>query len=174
VSAPPVAIERVRSLDGVLDGLAEILADAVNDGASVGFVLPFDVAGAARWWRALAGDVAAGHVIVWVARDRERVVGTVQLRLSAYPNQRHRADVAKLLVHRDARRRGIARQLMAALEEQARLDGRTLLVLDTISGSDADRLYRALGWTEAGTIPRYAAMPDGTLAATTYFWKWIA
>lgn len=168
-----VTIERVRALDGLVDGLADVLADAVNDGASVGFVLPFVAADATRWWRALADEVAAGRVVVWVARDGDRVVGTVQLRPSAYPNQRHRADVAKLLVHRDARRRGIARRLMAALEDEARRAGCTLLVLDTISGSDADRLYRALGWTEAGTIPRYAAMPDGTLAATTYFYKWL-
>lgn len=173
MSASPVTIERLSSLDGVIDGLADVLADAVNDGASVGFVLPFGPADAARWWRALDGDVAAGRVLVWVAREGDRVVGTVQLRPSAYPNQRHRADVAKLLVHRDARRRGIARRLMAALEDAARGERRTLLVLDTISGSEAARLYQALGWTEAGTIPRYAAMPDGTLGATTYFCKWL-
>ncbi|TMC77206.1 MAG: GNAT family N-acetyltransferase [Chloroflexi bacterium] len=104
-------------------------------------------------------------------RERDRIIGTVQLRLALLPNSRHRAEVAKLLVHRDARRRGVARRLLAAIDKIARREGRTLLVLDTISGSEADRLYRSLGWSEVGSVPNYAAMPDGVLAATTFFYR---
>lgn len=169
--ADGIGIERVRSLDGVTDGLAELLVDAVASGASVGFVAPFRSRDAAGWWRSLAADIQGGTIILLVARERDRVVGTVQLRLAALPNARHRAEVAKLLVHRDARRRGVARRLLTALDDAARREGRTLLVLDTISGSEADRLYRSLGWTEVGSVPRYAAMPDGSLAPTTFFYR---
>ena len=110
-------------------------------------------------------------MILIVAREANRIVGTVQLRLAPLPNARHRAEVAKLLVHRDVRRCGIARMLLAAIERIARREGRTLLVLDTISGSEADHLYRTLGWTAVGSVPNYAAMPDGALAATTYFYR---
>jgi GNAT superfamily N-acetyltransferase len=166
-----LVIERARTLEGLTDGLADLLADAVDSGASVGFVTPFGRDQAADWWRSLSPDVASGRVIVLTARERGRIVGTVQLRLAPLPNSRHRAEVAKLLVHRDARRRGIARRLLATIEDVARREGRTLLVLDTISGSEADRLYRSLGWTVVGSVPNYAAMPDGTLAPTTYFYR---
>ncbi len=166
-----VLIERASSLDGMTDGLADLLADAVEGGASVGFVAPFASGEAASWWRSISDDVKHGRVILLAAREGDRIVGTVQLRLAPLPNARHRAEVAKLLVHRDARRRGIARRLLAALEDVARSEGRTLLVLDTISGSEADHLYRSLGWTAAGSVPHYAAMPDGTLAPTTYFYR---
>ena len=152
--------------------LAELLVDAVDSGASVGFISPFTVMEATVWWHGLLPDVEAGRTIVLVARDRERhIVGTAQLALSQMPNSRHRATVAKVLVHRDARRRGVGRLLMTALEDAARRRGRTLLILDTITDSDAVRLYERMGWTRAGEIPRYAAMPDGTLAPTTYFFK---
>jgi GNAT superfamily N-acetyltransferase len=170
-AADDILIEQARSLDGLTDGLAEVLADAVDGGASVGFVAPFSPDDAARWWRSLAADIETGKVILLIAREGNRVVGTVQLRLAPLPNSRHRAEVAKLLVHRDVRRRGIARQLLAAIEEVARRQGRTLLVLDTISGSEADLLYRALGWVEVGSVPNYAAMPDGSLAPTTIFYR---
>src|SRR5205809_4468878 len=166
-----IVIEEARSLDGLIEGLANVLADAVDGGASVGFVAPFTPDDAARWWRSVAADIDAGKVILLTAREGDRVVGTVQLRLAPLPNSRHRAEVAKLLVHRDVRGRGIARRLLAALERIARREGRTLLVLDTISGSEADHLYRTLGWTAVGSVPNYAAMPDGALAATTYFYR---
>jgi ribosomal protein S18 acetylase RimI-like enzyme len=170
-AADDVMIERAQSLDGLIDGLADLLVDAVDGGASVGFVSPFGPRDAASWWRSLAGDIESGRLILFTAREGDRIVGTVQLRLAPLPNSRHRAEVAKLLVHRDARRRGLARRLLAAIEAVARREGRTLLVLDTISGSEADHLYRALGWTEVGSVPNYAAMPDGTLAPTTYFYR---
>jgi len=165
------AIEEARSLNGLIEGLAELLVDAVDGGASVGFVAPFTPDDAARWWRSVAADIDAGKVILLTAREGDRVVGTVQLRLAPLPNSRHRAEVAKLLVHRDVRGRGIARRLLAALDDVARREGRTLLVLDTISGSEADVLYRSLGWTEVGSVPNYAAMPDGSLAPTTIFYR---
>src|SRR5438093_3984512 len=166
-----IAIEEARSLNGLIEGLAELLVDAVDGGASVGFVAPFTPDDAARWWRSVAADIDAGKVILLTAREGDRVVGTVQLRLAPLPNSRHRAEVAKLLVHRDVRGRGIARRLLAALDDVARREGRTLLVLDTISGSEADVLYRSLGWTEVGSVPNYAAMPDGSLAPTTIFYR---
>ncbi|TMC73235.1 MAG: GNAT family N-acetyltransferase [Chloroflexi bacterium] len=166
-----IAIEEARSLNGLIEGLAELLVDAVDGGASVGFVAPFTPDDAARWWRSVAADIDAGKVILLTAREGDRVVGTVQLRLAPLPNSRHRAEVAKLLVHRDLRGRGIARRLLAALDNVARREGRTLLVLDTISGSEADVLYRSLGWTEVGSVPNYAAMPDGSLAPTTIFYR---
>jgi len=170
-AADDVLVEEARSLDGLTSGLAELLANAVNGGASVGFITPFSPREAADWWRSLSPDIESGRVILLAARQGDRIVGTVQLRLAPLPNSRHRAEVAKLLVHRDARRRGIARALLAAIEDVARREGRTLLVLDTISGSEADYLYRSLGWTEVGSVPNYAAMPDGTLAPTTYFYR---
>jgi GNAT superfamily N-acetyltransferase len=109
-----------------------------------------------------------------VHRADARIVGTAQLRLAQLPNASHRAEVAKVLVHRSARRRGIARELMRQIEMVAALFDRTLLVLDTISGSDAERLYERLGWTKVGAIPRYAAFPDGTLAPTVVFYKDLA
>jgi GNAT superfamily N-acetyltransferase len=154
--------------------LATILVDAVHSGASVGFVLPFSHDDAAAWWRTLAPDVAAGRIIVLLLRVDGRALGTAQLRLAQLPNATHRAEVAKVLVHRDARRRGIGRTLMATIEHAARLRGRTLLVLDTIAGSDAERLYAASGWRRVAEIPRYAAIPDGTLEATVIFYKELA
>jgi len=170
-TADDIMIEQPSSLDGLTDGLGDLLADAVDGGASVGFVAPFGPRQAADWWRSVSADIATRTVLLLVARRGDRIVGTVQLRLAPLPNARHRAEVAKLLVHRDVRRRGIARRLLAAIEGVARREGRTLLVLDTISGSEADHLYRSLGWTLVGSVPNYAAMPDGALAPTTYFYR---
>jgi len=170
-TADDIVIEQPRSLDGLTDGLGDLLADAVDGGASVGFVAPFGSLEAADWWRSISADIETGKVLLLVARRGDRIVGTVQLRLAPLPNARHRAEVAKLLVHRDVRRRGVARRLLAAIEDVARREGRTLLVLDTISGSEADHLYRSLGWTIVGSVPNYAAMPDGALAPTTYFYR---
>jgi GNAT superfamily N-acetyltransferase len=166
-----VVIEEASSLEGLTDGLAELLVDAVDSGASVGFLAPFGRGEAAEWWRSVSNEIETGGVILLVARQGVRVVGTVQLRLAPLPNARHRAEVAKLLVHRGARRRGIARRLLGAVEDVARREGRWLLVLDTISGTEADHLYRTLGWTAVGSVPNYAGMPDGTLAPTTYFYR---
>jgi GNAT superfamily N-acetyltransferase len=162
------------AFDAAIPDLAAILADAVAGGASVGFLLPFSSDDAAAWWRSLDGDVARGSVIVIVARLDRRVVGTAQLRLAQLPNARHRAEVAKVLVHRSARRRGIATALMREIERLAVADGRTLLVLDTIADSEAEPLYTKLGWTRAAEIPRYAGMPDGELRPTVIFYRDLA
>ncbi len=159
------------AFDAAVPDLAVILADAVAGGASVGFLLPFSPVDAATWWRSLEIDVAQGNVLVIVARLDGRVVGTAQLRLAQLPNARHRAEVAKVLVHRSARRQGIATALMREIERIAVADGRTLLVLDTIADSEAEPLYMKLGWTRAAEIPRYAGMPDGELRPTVIFYR---
>lgn len=160
--------------DGIraaVDDLGEVLADCVAGGGSVGFLPPVEPARAASFWADRADEVDAGLAVVLVARVAGRVDGTVQLQLARPQNQPHRADVAKLLVHPRARRQGLAAALMLAVEDVARARHRRLLVLDTLTGSDAARLYRRLGWHETGEIPDYACLPDGSLAGTTVFWK---
>ena len=169
-----IEILGLPQFEAALPDLAELLYDAVDSGASVGFVKPFTRADAEAWWRTLAPDVHAEHIVVLLYRVEGRAVGTAQLRLAQLPNARHRAEVAKVLVHRDARRRGYGRDLMRTIEQVARRWHRTLLVLDTIAGSDAERLYERLGWIKVASIPRYAAFPDGTLAPTTIFYKELA
>jgi len=162
------------AFDAAIPDLAMILADAVAGGASVGFLLPFSPDDAATWWQSLERDVARGAVVVIVARLGRRVVGTAQLRLAQLPNARHRAEVAKVLVHRSARRQGIATALMGEVERIALAEGRTLLVLDTIAESEAEPLYTKLGWSRAAEIPRYAGMPDGELRPTVIFYRDLA
>lgn len=159
------------TFDAAIPDLAVILADAVASGASVGFTLPFSPEDAATWWQSIERDVVHGKILVIAARLDRRLVGTAQLRLAQLPNALHRAEVAKVLVHRSARRRGIARALMAELERLALEHGRTLLVLDTIAGTEAERLYTALGWTRVAEIPRYAGMPDGELRPTAIYYR---
>ena len=140
-----------------LDALAELLRAVVYDGAGVSFVVPFSLDEARAFWtEKVVPGVRAGTRRVLVAREDGRIVGTVQLDLATPPNQRHRADVSKLLVHPSARRRGIARELMLTLEAVARAEGRTLLTLDTWTGSAAERLYQSLGYVTVGVIPRFA------------------
>ncbi|WNV90131.1 GNAT family N-acetyltransferase [Umezawaea sp. Da 62-37] len=153
--------------------LADVLVDAVEGGASVGFLLPLDRANAASWWEDLAPAVASGSLLLWVARIDGRVVGTVQVRLATMPNARHRGELAKLLVHRSARGRGIARALVEAAEQGAADAGITLLILDTETRSPAHGIYTHLGWTEVGTIPDYALDPKGEQSPTTIFYKRI-
>jgi GNAT superfamily N-acetyltransferase len=153
-----------------LDGLARVLADCVDGGASVGYVVPFAEPDARRAFEEMLPEVAAGRRVLLAAFDDGELVGTAQLIHAHYPNQPHRADVAKVLVHRAARRRGIARLLMERLEQEALAGGRTLLVLDTATG-EAERLYERLGWTRSGVIPGYAQMPDGSECDTTFFYK---
>ncbi|MFF8598294.1 GNAT family N-acetyltransferase [Streptomyces sp. NPDC015232] len=152
------------------DGLAALLVDAVEDGASVGFLAPLEPAEAAAWW-----TEAAGVREVWAALDpRGRVLGAVTLARDGKANGRHRGEIARLVVHREARGQGIARRLLAAAEAHAAATGLTLLVLDTQTDSPAERLYRATGWTPAGTIPDFAADPSGTLRPTTLYYKRLA
>jgi GNAT superfamily N-acetyltransferase len=150
-------LSRTASLDTDLDALGEILHAVVHDGAGVSFVVPFSREEARAFWldKVLPG-VRAGTRRVLLARLGERIVGTVQIELTVPPNQRHRAEVLKLLVHPSARRRGIARALMVALEPVAQSEGRTLLTLDTWTGGFAERLYESLGYVTVGVIPRYA------------------
>jgi len=170
------AIERLTSppSDADLHGLAALLVDAVDSGAAVSFVAPLPLDAAAAWWRATAREAPPGAVIL-VARDGDRIVGTVQLHPAWAPNQPHRAEIAKLIVDRRARGTGVGTALMRAIEDAARDAGFRLLTLDAKREADADRLYRRLGWTAAGAIPRYALDPDGrTLHDAVVFYKELA
>jgi GNAT superfamily N-acetyltransferase len=153
-----------------VDGLADVLLDCVEGGASVSYMAPFGRDDARAAFGAFADDVVAGGRILLAAFADGRLVGTVQVVHAPQPNQPHRADVAKLLVHRAARGRGVGRLLMERAEREALAEGRWLLVLDTASPA-AERIYRGLGWTEVGVVPDFALMPDGALCDTTFFWK---
>ena len=172
-TAPASTLE-VRRLDAVsqaqLQGLADVLVDCVEGGASVSFMLPMTRAKALAFWRKVADGAARGERVLLVAEDAQGIVGTVQVILDQPENQPHRADVAKMLVHRRARRRGLGEALMRAAEREAARAGKTLLVLDTSDGTAA-RLYARVGWQSVGTIPRYALLPGGGECATTYFYR---
>ncbi len=155
-----------------IDELADVLIDCVEGGASVSFMLPIARDTAVAFWRGVADGVARGERALLVAEDaRGRVVGTVQIVLALPENQPHRGEVAKMLVHRSARRRGIAQRLMAAVEDTAREEGRSVLVLDTVTDGDAQLLYTGAGWQRVGEVPNYALMPDGRPCGTTFFFK---
>lgn len=171
VAAPAIEVLAAERFRAAIPELAELLVDAVESGASVGFLPPFNAGDAEGWWRTLTDDVSTGRVLVLLLRVDGRTLGTAQLRLAQLPNARHRAEVAKVLVHSSARRRGYGRMLMDAIEAAARKAGRHLLVLDTLSGSDAEGLYARLGWTRVAEIPRYAEVPNGRFAATTVYYK---
>ena len=152
--------------------LVEVLADCVEGGASVSFMRPMTVEKATAFWNMVADSVSRDERAVLVAEDaRGQVLGTVQLVLSLPENQPHRADLAKMLVHRRARRRGVAQRLLDAAEATAREEGKTLLVLDAVTDGDAARLYARSGWQRVGDIPNFALMPDGAFCSTTYFYK---
>jgi GNAT superfamily N-acetyltransferase len=154
-----------------LDGLAAVLADCVAGGASVSYMAPFSHEQARAVFEAWAVEVEQGRRLLLAAFADGDLVGTVQVILALPPNQPHRAEIAKLLVHRSARGRGIAQLLMERAEAEARAEGKTLLVLDAVTGDDAARLYARLGWTTVGVIPGYALYPDGRPCDTTYFFK---
>ncbi|MPY60372.1 GNAT family N-acetyltransferase [Streptomyces spongiae] len=166
----------VSRLDGAevaarAEELADLLADTVHGGASIGFLAPLDRAAGLAWWKGRATEVSAGALAVWAAWDGGRVVGTVSLAFPDKPNSRHRAELVKLMVHRDARGRGLGRTLLATAERAAAEAGITLLHLDTETDSPAERLYLAAGWTRLGAIPDYAASPTGVLRPTTIYYK---
>ena len=176
VAMPAADRIEIRRLDGAelaaqLDGLAAVLADCVAGGASVSYMAPFSHEDARRAFEGFAAEVDAGRRLLLAAFAGGEVVGTVQVILAVPPNQPHRGEIAKLLVHRAARRRGIAELLMDRAEAEARAEGKTLLVLDTVTGDPAERLYERLGWTTVGVIPGYALYPDGRPCDTTVFWK---
>jgi GNAT superfamily N-acetyltransferase len=173
MSADQIEIRRLEAteLRAQLDALANVLADCVAGGASVSYMAPFSHKQARTAFEGWLDEVEQGHRLILAAFAEGELVGTVQVILALPPNQPHRGEIAKLLVHRSARKRGIAQLLMEQAEAEARSEGKTLLVLDTVTGDAAERLYTRLGWTRVGVIPGYALYPDGRLCDTTVFWK---
>ena len=152
----------------VLDGLADVLVDCVEGGASVGFLAGLRHEDALQWWRRA---LDASQALTWVALDGRAVAGVVRLHPAEQQDGRHRAEVRTMLVHRRARGRGLAKALLATLERQALARGRWLLVLDTQTASPAESVYRRLGWQVGGVIPEHTLDPGGVPTATTFFWK---
>ena len=171
MTTPTWSLRRLHEVDGeMVSQLADVLIDCVEGGASVSFMHPLTRDRAEAFWRRVARGVAEGERALLVAEDAMGVCGTVQLVLDQPENQPHRADLAKMLVHRRARRQGLAAALLRAAEEMARECGKNLLVLDAVTGGDAERLYSRSGWARVGVIPRYALMPTGETCSTTYFY----
>jgi GNAT superfamily N-acetyltransferase len=169
-----IRIRRIETVDDAqVQALSALISACVEGGASVSFMYPLTADRAMPFWRNVAADVAAGSRALLVAEDGGGIAGTVQLLVGQPENQPHRADLAKMMVHPRARRRGVGEQLMRAAENLARECGKTLLVLDTVPGSDAERLYVRLGWVKVGTIPDYALLPRGGLFGTTIYYKRI-
>ena len=167
----PVRIRRVTApSEAEVRGLAEVLVDCVQGGASVSFMSPLPIDKAVTFWRGIAGQLAEGRRALLVAEDDRGVVGTVQLVFDLPENQPHRADLSKMLVHRRARRRGVGEALLRAAEELARENAKWLLVLDTAS-ADAERLYARAGWIRVGVVPGFALWPEGGLCDTTFFYR---
>ena len=154
-----------------LDALAAVLHDCVAGGASVGYMAPYSHADALSAFEGFAAEAERGRRLILAAFADGELVGTAQVVLELMPNQPHRGEVAKVLVRRSARGRGIAGLLMERAEDEARAEGKTLLVLDAVTGGDAARLYDRLGWTTVGVVPNFALYPDGRPCDTTYFWK---
>ena len=172
MSTPTWSPRRLPALDEAqIEQLADVLIDCVEGGASVSFMHPLSRERAVAFWRRVARGVADGERALLVAEDEQGLCGTVQLLLDLPENQPHRADLAKMLVHRRARRRGLGTALMRAAEATALECGRTLLVLDAVTGGDAARLYERLGWVRVGDIPGYALYPQGGLCGTTYYYR---
>ena len=169
----PADVRRLTAAEAstLLGALAAILLDCVEDGASVSFMPPFGQAQAEEFFRKVIRGVEAGERILLGAFVNSNLCGTVQVVPATPPNQPHRADIAKLLVHRSARGQGIGEALMREAESQAKEAGKSLLVLDTCEGKAAERLYLRLGWTKVGVIPKYALNPDGSWCDTVIFWK---
>src|SRR6476469_3743035 len=175
MSSNGIVVRRLRA-DEVresLDALGDVLFDCVDGGASVSFMDPFTQADAVAFFAGLLPEIEHGARMLLAAYDGDALVGTVQMIHAHPPNQPHRGDIAKLLVRRSARGRGVAVSLMEQVEADARAEGKTLLVLDTVTGSTAERLYTRLGWQRLGVIPDYALYPDGRLCDSPVFWKHI-
>jgi GNAT superfamily N-acetyltransferase len=172
MTTPTWSLRRLHALDDALiSALADVLIDCVEGGASVSFMLPLTRDRAVAFWQRVARGVDAGERAVLVAEDEHGLCGTVQLVLAQPENQPHRADLAKMLVHRRARRQGLGAALMRAAEAAARECGKTLLVLDAVTGGDAARLYESLGWVRVGEVPGYALYPQGGLCGTTFYYR---
>jgi ribosomal protein S18 acetylase RimI-like enzyme len=165
-----IRLLEVKSMDPrTLEQLSELLISVVEDGASIGFLSPLKMDDAKEYWQ----EVIRPGVIMWVAIKDETIIGTIQLRLAMKQNASHRAEIAKLMVHPGYRRNGIAQLLMQTIENTARTEGRSLLVLDTRSGDPSNNLYRSLGYIEAGRIPNYAKSSSGSLDETVFYYKEI-
>jgi GNAT superfamily N-acetyltransferase len=167
----------IRCLQSVgereIQGLSDVLIDCVEGGASVSFLLPMTQVKARDFWGSTADGVARGERLLLAAEDASGIVGTVQLLLKQPENQPHRAEIAKMLVHRRMRRRGVGAALLAAAERHAFSAGKTLLVLDTVTGGAGERLYARQGWQRCGEIPNYALWPNGEPCATTIYFKFL-
>ena len=172
MAAPALKIRRLDTIgERELRGLSDVLIDCVEGGASVSFMLPMTRGKALAYWRDVAASSTRCERIVLAAYDAaETILGTVQVVFAQPENQLHRADVAKMLVHRRGRRRGVGAALLVAAERHALRSGKTVLVLDTAS-ADAERLYARQGWQLCGRIPDYAFMPDGAPCATAVYYK---
>jgi GNAT superfamily N-acetyltransferase len=169
---PTWSIRRLHAVDDAqIDGLTDVLIDCVEGGASVSFMHPLTRDRAIAFWRRAAEGVAAGQRVLLVAEDSKRICGTVQLLLDQPENQPHRADLAKMLVHRRARRQGLGAALLRSAEAVAHECGKTLLVLDAVTNGDGARLYERLGWQRVGEIPGYALFPKGGFCGTTYYYR---
>ena len=172
---PSPTIRRLEVLDRThVESLADVLVDCVEGGAGVGFMHPLVHEQAQAFWSRVAEGVAKGERALLIAEDAHGICGTVQLVFAPFENQPHRADLAKMLVHRRARRQGLGEALMRAAEAMAHSCGTSLLVLDATTGGDAERLYQRLGWQRVGVVPGYALMPDGVLSGTTFFYRALA
>jgi GNAT superfamily N-acetyltransferase len=172
MKTPAWSTRRLHSIDdSQIDQLTDVLIDCVEGGASVSFMHPLTRARAGGFWRRVAEGVASGERALLVAEDSLGMCGTVQLVLAQPENQPHRADLAKMLVHRRARRQGLGAALMRGAEGMARECGKTLLVLDAVTDGDAARLYERLGWVRVGDIPGYALFPQGGLCGTTVYYR---
>jgi GNAT superfamily N-acetyltransferase len=172
VSEPDILVLDAAAAKTAIDELSDVLVDCVEGGASVSFMLPFTRADAATFFETVIASVARGETVLVAAKLDGRIVGSVQLGLDMPPNQPHRGDIKKLLVHRAARNRGIGSLLMARAEAEAKARGRTLLVLDTAS-AEAERVYQRSGWQRVGVVPGYAMWPAGGFCDTVFFWKRI-
>src|SRR2546422_7409039 len=171
MTTPARSLRRLNVVgDAQIDELGGVLIDCVEGGASVSFMHPLTRDRAVAFWRRVAQGVAAGERVLLVAEDAQGLCGTVQLVLDQPENQPHRADLAKMLVHRRARRQGLGAALMRAAEATARECGKTLLVLDTAS-PEAERLYVRQRWVRVGVIPGYALLPQGGLCGTTVYYR---
>ena len=170
-----IAIRQLDAAEGrqYLGALADVLLDCVAGGASVSFMASLSKAEAEAFFAGVLEGVRKGERILLAAFAESKLVGTVQVLWATPPNQAHRADVAKLLVVREARGQGVGRRLMERAEEASREAGRSLLVLDTVAGDQAEKLYLRMGWTKTGVIPKYAVYPDGRWCDTSVLWKWL-
>jgi GNAT superfamily N-acetyltransferase len=172
MTTPPWSIRRLHAVDDThIEQLADVLIDCVEGGASVSFMHPLTRERAIAFWRRVAEGVADGGRALLIAEDERGLCGTVQVVFDLPENQPHRADLAKTLVHRRARRAGLGAALVRAAEATARECGRSLIVLDTVTGADGARLYERLGWVRVGDIPDYALFPRGGFCSTTVYYR---